>query len=150
MTKTPKWLPDGSGIDTESLNGDTVVETVDGFRRARHAVGPIVRVFADVTPPKPDPRVEVVARVLRKDGLFSPEQDARTILAALDAMGADQIRAALAGSDADTGAEEAGHRCEPYYSRAECGQCGWQEQWCVTCSRQMCGCATDTTNQEDK
>ena len=38
---------------------------------------------------------------------------------------------------------DAGHRCEPYYSRAECGQCGWQEQWCVTCSRQMCGCATD-------
>ena len=57
MTKTPKWLPDGSGIDPESLNGDTVVETVNGFRRARHAVGPIVRVFADVTPPKPDPRV---------------------------------------------------------------------------------------------
>ena len=39
---------------------------------------------------------------------------------------------------------DAGHRCEPYYSRAECGQCGWQEQWCVTCSRKMCGCATDT------
>jgi len=45
---------------------------------------------------------------------------------------------------------DAGHQCEPYYSRAECGQCGWQEQWCVTCSRKMCGCATDTTNQEDK
>jgi len=58
-----------------------------------------------------------------------------------------QIRDALAGSEADTGAEEAGHRCEPYYSRAECGQCGWQEQWCVTCSRKMCGCATDTTNR---
>ena len=56
---------------------------------------------------------------------------------------ARQIRDALAGSESDTGAEEAGHRCEPYYSRAECGQCGWQEQWCVTCSRQMCGCATD-------
>ena len=45
-----------------------------------------------------------------------------------------------------TGQEDApdvGHQCEPYYSRAECGQCGWQEQWCVTCSRQMCGCATD-------
>ena len=89
MTKTPKWLPDGSGIDPESLNGDTVVETVNGFRRARHAVGPIVRVFADVTPPKPDPRVEVVARVLRKDGLFSPEQDARTTLAALETMDPD-------------------------------------------------------------
>jgi len=61
-----------------------------------------------------------------------------------------QIRDALAGSEADTGAEEAGHRCEPYYSRAECGQCGWQEQWCVTCSQPMCGCATDTTNQEDQ
>ena len=54
-----------------------------------------------------------------------------------------ELRDALAGSDADTGAEEAGHRCEPYYSRSECGQCGWQEQWCATCSRQMCGCATD-------
>ena len=42
---------------------------------------------------------------------------------------------------------DAGHRCEPYYSRAECVQCGWQEQWCVTCSRQMCGCATDATNR---
>jgi len=60
---------------------------------------------------------------------------------------ASALRAALAGSEADTGAEEAGHRCEPYYSRAECGRCGWQEQWCVTCSRKMCGCATDTTNR---
>ena len=63
-----------------------MVESIHGFSRARHAVGPIVRVYADVTPPRPDPRVEVVARVLRKDGLFSPERDARTILAALDAM----------------------------------------------------------------
>ena len=92
MTKTPQWLPDGSDIDPESLNGDTVVETVTGFYRARRTVGPIVRVFADVTPPRPDPRVEVVARVLReeRDGLFNPERDARTILDALDAMGADQ------------------------------------------------------------
>ena len=58
---------------------------------------------------------------------------------------ARQLRAALAGSEADTGAEDAGHRCEPYYSRSECGQCGWQEQWCATCSRQMCGCATEAT-----
>ena len=63
---------------------------------------------------------------------------------------ARQIRDALAGSEADTGTEEAGHKCEPYYSRAECGQCGWQEQWCATCSRQMCGCATETTDQEDQ
>ena len=55
----------------------------------------------------------------------------------------ERLHDALTGSEADTGAEEAGHRCKPYYSRAECGQCGWQEQWCVTCSRQMCGCATD-------
>ena len=92
MTETPRWLPDGSGIDPESLDGDTVVDTVNGFRRARHAVGPIVRVYADVTPARPDPRVEVVARVLREErqGLFNPERDARTILAALDAMGADR------------------------------------------------------------
>ena len=64
MTKTPKWLPDGNGIDPESLNGDTVVETVNGFCRARHAVFPIIRVFADVTPPRPDPRADIVARVL--------------------------------------------------------------------------------------
>ena len=31
----------------------------------------------------------------------------------------------------------------PIYSRSVCGQCGGQEQWCETCSRQMCGCATD-------
>lgn len=53
------------------------------------------------------------------------------------------LRAALSGPEADTSAQETEHRCEPYYSRSECGQCGWQEQWCVTCSRQMCGCATD-------
>lgn len=64
MTKTPKWLPDGSGIDPESLNGDTVVESIHGYSRARHAVGPIVRVFADVTPSKPGPRADIVARVL--------------------------------------------------------------------------------------
>ena len=56
---------------------------------------------------------------------------------------ASALRDALAGSDADTGEQETGHKCEPYYSRSQCGQCGWQEQWCVTCSRQMCGCATD-------
>ena len=61
---------------------------------------------------------------------------------------ASALRAALTGSEADTSEQEAGHRCEPYYSRAECGQCGWQEQWCVTCSRQMCGCATETTDQD--
>ena len=61
-----------------------------------------------------------------------------------------KIRDALAGSEADTSEQEAGHRCEPYYSRSQCGQCGWQEQWCATCSRQMCGCATETTDQEDQ
>lgn len=61
---------------------------------------------------------------------------------------AEQIRATLAGCATDTSEQEAGHRCEPYYSRAECGQCGWQEQWCVTCSQPMCGCATETTDQD--
>ena len=61
-----------------------------------------------------------------------------------------KMSAALADSGADTGEQEAGHRCEPYYSRSQCGQCGWQEQWCATCSRQMCGCATETTDQEDQ
>ena len=95
MTKTPKWLPDGSGIDPESLNGDTVVESIHGFSRARHAVGPIVRVYADVTPPKPDPRVEAVAQVLATN-LGDPDDsamfyhDARDVLTVLDAMGADQ------------------------------------------------------------
>jgi hypothetical protein len=64
--------------------------------------------------------------------------------------GWQKMHAALADSDADTGEQEAGHRCEPYYSRSQCGQCGWQEQWCATCSRQMCGCATETTDQEDQ
>lgn len=98
----PKWLPDGSGIDPDSIGGDTVVECTYGFRRARHAVGPIVRVYADVTPPKPDPRVEVVAKVLHDSGgCLDPfgtcvstsdnyRQAARSALAALDAMGADQ------------------------------------------------------------
>lgn len=95
MTKTPQWLPDGSGIDTDSLpNEGVLVETehgermtIDDYAWTDHSA--IVRVYVDVTPPKPDPRVEVVARVLRKDGLFSPEQDARTILAALDTMDPD-------------------------------------------------------------
>ena len=115
MTKTPKWLPDGSGIDPSTIDQKTVVEVEwsnrsrtavyndeDGFKICAGDVGNgdpyplgvarIVRVFADVTPPKPDPRVKVVARVLREErqGLFNPERDARTILAALDAMGADQ------------------------------------------------------------
>lgn len=113
MTKTPQWLPDGSGIDPLTIDPKTVVE-VEWSNGNRTAIykdergfkevcardvgdgdpyplgdGRIVRVFADVTPPRPDPRVEVVARVLRKDGLFSPEQDARTILAALDTMDPD-------------------------------------------------------------
>lgn len=90
MTKTPKWLPDGSGIDPESLNGDTVVETIGGYRRARHAVGPIVRVYADVTPPQPDPRVEVVAQILDRHNVQDGDLFAAMILAALDAMGADK------------------------------------------------------------
>ena len=89
MTKTPTWLPDGSGIDPESLDGDTVVETVNGFRRARHAVGPIVRVFADVTPPKPDPRVEVVAQILDRHNVQDGDLFAEMILDALDAMESD-------------------------------------------------------------
>ena len=94
MTKTPKWLPDGLSIDPESLDGGTVVESIHGFSRARHAVGPIVRVYADVTPPKPDPRVEVVARVLAaecgSDTWQAWASNARSVLTALDAMGADQ------------------------------------------------------------
>ncbi len=90
MTKTPKWLPDGHSIDPESLNGDTVVETVNGFCRARHAVFPIVRVFADVTPPKPDPRVEVVAQILDRHNVQDGDLFASMILAALETMGADQ------------------------------------------------------------
>ena len=58
------------------------------------------------------------------------------------------LRDALAGSIGQEAAPDAGHKCEPYYSRAECGRCGWQEQWCVTCSRQMCRCATDATDQD--
>jgi hypothetical protein len=81
---------------------------------------------------------------------FARERLDPTLAVRVATVRQEQLQAALAGSEADTGAEEAGHRCEPYYSRAECGQCGWQEQWCVTCSRQMCGCATDTTNQEDQ
>ena len=101
----PKWLPDGSGIDPLTIDQKTVVEVEwsngnrtsvyngeGGFKVGARDVsnscpwgdGRIVRVFADVTPPRPDPRVEVVARVLREErqGLFNPERDARTILAA--------------------------------------------------------------------
>ena len=117
MTKTPKWLPDGSGIDPSTLDPKTVVEVewsnrsrllryVDegGYQITAEDVGDgspyswgdgrIVRVFADVTPTKPDPRVEVVARALAaecgSDTWQAWASNARSVLTALDAMGADQ------------------------------------------------------------
>ena len=114
MTKTPQWLPDGSGIDPLTIDPKTVVEVewpnrsrllryVDegGYQLTAEDVGNgspyswgdgrIVRVFADVTPPKPDPRVEVVARVMASrcgsDAWEVWAADARDVLDALDAMG---------------------------------------------------------------
>ena len=93
MTKTPRWLPDGRSLDPNSIDRDTVVETTNAFCRARHrhVLDPILRVYADVTPPKPDPRVEVVAKVLASrcgsDAWEAWAKDARIALAALDAMG---------------------------------------------------------------
>lgn len=56
--------------------------------------GRIVRVLTDMTPPRPDPRVEVVARVLAaecgSDTWQAWASNARSVLTALDAMGADQ------------------------------------------------------------
>ena len=52
-----------------------------------------------------------------------------------------EVRAALAEPTGQEG--DRPHDCRPIYSRSVCGQCGGQEQWCETCSRQMCGCATD-------
>ena len=118
MTKTPQWLPDGSGIDPLTIDPKTVVE-VEWSNGNRTAIykdergfkevcardvgdgdpyplgdGRIVRVFADVTPPRPDPRVEVVARVLAaecgSDTWQAWASNARSVLTALDAMGADQ------------------------------------------------------------
>ena len=94
MTKTPRWLPDGSGIDPESLDVGMVREVADGslhFADSTRPRGRIVRVYADVTPPKPDSRVEVVAKVLASrcgsDAWEAWAKDARIALAALDAMG---------------------------------------------------------------
>ena len=121
MTKTPQWLPDGSGIDPLTIDQKTVVEVewLSGNRRLRYGdeggyqivageVGKctpspwdgvrVVRVFADVTPPKPDLRVEVVARVLHRadpsHDLTCEDQDwvhwredASDVLDALDAIG---------------------------------------------------------------
>lgn len=119
MTKTPQWLPDGSGIDPLTIDQKTVVEVEwpsgvrtavyngeGGFKVGARDVsnscpwgdGRIVRVFADVTPPQPDPRVEVVARALHRvdpsHDLTCEDQDwaqwrvgAGVILDALDAMG---------------------------------------------------------------
>lgn len=124
MTKTPQWLPDGSGIDPLTIDPKTVVE-VEWSNGNRTAIykdergfkevcardvgdgdpyplgdGRIVRVFADVTPPRPDPRVEVVARVLHQmdpsHDLTCEDQDwaqwrvdASAILDALDTMDPD-------------------------------------------------------------
>jgi len=114
MTKTPQWLPDGSGIDPLTIDQKTVVEVewsnrsrllryVDegGYQLTAEDVGNgspyswgdgrIVRVFADMTPPRPDPRVEVVARVLAaecgSDTWQAGASNARSVLTALDAMG---------------------------------------------------------------
>ena len=123
MTKTPQWLPDGSGIDPLTIDPKTVVEVgwpsggrllryVDegGYQIVAGDVGNghplpwgdarIVRVFADVTPPRPDPRVEDVARVLHQmdpsHDLTCEDQDwaqwrvdASAILDALDTMDPD-------------------------------------------------------------
>mgnify|MGYP000897805167 FL=1 len=123
MTKTPQWLPDGSGIDPLTIDPKTVVE-VEWSNGNRTAIykdergfkevcardvgdgdpyplgdGRIVRVFADVTPPRPDPRVEVVARALHRVGPTHSEtcdnhwshwcDDARAVLDALDTMDPD-------------------------------------------------------------
>ena len=117
MTKTPQWLPDGSGIDPLTIDPKTVVEVewsnrsrllryVDegGYQLTAEDVGNgspyswgdgrIVRVFADVTPPQPDPRVEVVARALHRVDPSNQDWaqlrvDASAILDALDTMGPD-------------------------------------------------------------
>lgn len=114
MTKTPQWLPDGSGIDPLTIDPKTVVEVEwpsgvrtavyngeGGFKVGARDVsnscpwgdGRIVRVFADVTPPKPDPRVEVVARALAaecgSDTWQAWASNSRSVLAALDTMDPD-------------------------------------------------------------
>ena len=125
MTKTPQWLPDGSGIDPLTIDQKKPVEVewsnrsrllryVDegGYQLTAEDVGNgspyswgdgrIVRVFADVTPPKPDLRVEVVARALHRVGPIHSEtcdnhwshwcDDARAVLDALDTMDPDPER----------------------------------------------------------
>lgn len=125
MTKTPQWLPDGSGIDPLTIDqkkpvevgwpsGGRLLRYVDegGYQIVAGDVGNghplpwgdarIVRVFADVTPPKPDLRVEVVARALHRVGPIHSEtcdnhwshwcDDARAVLDALDTMDPDPER----------------------------------------------------------
>ena len=109
MTKTPKWLPDGSGIDPESLPDETVVETehgdwmtLDEYELAPGGRPAIISAYTNITPPKPDPRVEILAKALHDEGrCLDPfgtcgstsehyRDAARELLATLDAMGADQ------------------------------------------------------------
>lgn len=69
MGKTPEWLPDGSSIDINTLERNMIVETIYGELNYANSwtprtSPPIVKIFADVTPPKPDPRTEVLAQGL--------------------------------------------------------------------------------------
>ena len=103
-------LTRGTPVEVEWPNGYRPLRYVDegGYQLTAEDVGNgspyswgdgrIVRVFADVTPPQPDPRVEVVARALHRvdpsHDLTCEDQDwaqwrvgAGVILDALDAMG---------------------------------------------------------------
>lgn len=99
MEKTPKWLPDGSGIDPDSLPDSAIVETEHGewmgiaeYKRWWAPNPPIVRVCANITPPRPDPRrnvlvVELLAAIPESAlSRSSADNLADTLLAALDEM----------------------------------------------------------------
>ena len=99
-------LPRETVVEVEWSNRSRLLRYVDegGYQLTAEDVGNgspyswgdgrIVRVLTDKTPPRPDPRVEVVARVLAaecgSDTWQAWASNARSVLTALDAMGADQ------------------------------------------------------------
>lgn len=94
MENTPKWLPDGSNIDPESIPEGTVIKTkhdsyvtIESYRRW-NGDAPIIGVYADVTPPRPDPRVGTVASILKTYGILTQflEPASKKIVITLDKM----------------------------------------------------------------
>ena len=133
------------------------IEVMSGLRELGKALG--LRPGVQITGPAA--LAEVARLTAERDALAAKVARVEALADAADDTDGEHSHRPYDGVDWDCGqcwvcevraavgrADRAGrpHDCRPIYSRSVCGQCGGQEQWCETCSRQMCGCAT--TGQE--